>query len=134
MGISDWFGLGSAISKTADPIKAVGDLYTTDKARIEAQAKLEEVTQKPALAQIALNTVLANSDNIFKSAYVPLLGWTCGLLILLYYLPQIIVATWVWSDACFATGIVKPFPIKPDDLLNLVYLLITSKVYSAVTK
>ncbi len=70
----------------------------------------------------------------FDSSHIVLLGWTCGFLILLYYLPQIIIITLVWGANCIRTGIITPFPMKPDDLLNLVYLLITSGVYSLAKK
>ena len=42
MGLLQWIGLGSEIAK---PIDAVSNFYTTDKARIEAETKLEEVIQ-----------------------------------------------------------------------------------------
>lgn len=131
MGIKDWLGIGSEIAK---PIEAVGDLYTTDKARIEANTKLEDVLQKPVLAQIDLNKIFASSNNVFVSGWIPLLGWSCGFLLLAYYLPQIVIATWVWGHLCINSGIIKPFPMKPDDLMNLVYLLITSKIHSLIKK
>ena len=134
MGIADWLGISSAIKSAADPIKAVGDLYTTDKARIEAETELQKVVQKPQLAQLDTNKVFASSESFFKSGWSPLLGWTCGFLILVYYLPQIVIATYVWWGACLDTGIVKPFPIKPDDILNLVYLLFGFGAHSIVSK
>lgn len=123
MGVSDWFGIGNAVKSAADPIKAVGDLYTTDKARIEAEAKREEIVQRPQLAQLETNKLLAASKYFFNSGWIPMIGWSCGFLILSYYLPQIMIATYVWGNTCIDTGIVKPYPIKPDDILNLVYLL-----------
>lgn len=134
MGISDWLGLGTAISK---PIKAVGDLYTTDKSRLEAEAKLteaeakyESVAQKPAMALIEVNRLFAMSTDFFKSAYIPLAGWTAGFLMLAYYFPQIVIITYVWGGECISTGIVKPFPMKPDDILNLVYVMCAGGVHS----
>lgn len=117
MGIADW---GKNIS---EPIKAVGDLYTTDKARIEAQTNYEEIAQKPILSQIDVNASLARSLHLFNSGWQPMIGWTCGFLVLAYYAPQIAIATYVWGLHCVESGIVSPYPIKPDDILNLVYLL-----------
>jgi hypothetical protein len=71
---------------------------------------------------------------IFRNGYIPLIGWTCGFLILAYYLPQIMIITYVWGKNCIASGLVSQFPMKPDDLMNLVYLLITSGVYSIAKK
>lgn len=131
MGIASWLGLGGDIAK---PIDSVSNLYTTDKARIEAQKDLEEVTQKPALAQLAINQILASSSNLFVSGWQPLTGWTCGFLVLIYYFPQIIIATYVWGISCIDTGIVTSFPLRPDDILNLVYLLFGFGVHSIAKK
>jgi len=141
MGIADWLGIGKTI---AEPIKAVGDLYTTDKARIEAnaklqeadskvidsQTKLQEVTQKPQLALLEIDRILSMSSNIFKSGYVPLAGWTAGFLFLVYWFPQIIIATYVWGWACIESGRVTPFPIRPDEIMNLVYVMCAGGVHS----
>ena len=127
MGIADWMGLGKAV---ADPIKAVGDLYTTDKARLEAEKDFQEVIDKPVLAQISTNAIMAAAQSIFVSGWQPLIGWTAGFLILLYYAPQIIIATIVWGGNCLESGIVTPFPMKPDDILNLVWLLFGFGVHS----
>lgn len=131
MGIKDWLGLGDTIAK---PIKAVSDLYTTDKARLEAQTKHEEVIQKPALSQLEINKTLAMSSILFNSGWQPLIGWTSGFLILLYYAPQIIIITIVWGNTCLDTGIITPFPMKPDELLNLVWLLFGFGGYSLIKR
>lgn len=131
MGIKDWLGLGDAIST---PIKAVGDLYTTDKARIEAETHYEEIVQKPVLAQIGTNAIMAAAQSLFVSGWQPLIGWTSGFLVLLYYAPQIIIITIVWGGNCLDSGIVTPFPMKPDELLNLVWLLFGFGGYSLIKR
>lgn len=134
MSLRDWLGLGAEVAK---PIEAVGDLYTTDKARIEAnaklteaQAKFEEIKQKPQLAGIEVERILAMSANVFKSGYIPCAGWTAGFLMLVYYLPQLIVMNYVWAKASIVAGHCLPFPMKPDDILNLVYVMCAGGVHS----
>lgn len=131
MSIIDWLGLGNSIEK---PIKAVGDLYTTDKARIEAEKEYQDVVQKPVLAQISANSILATAHSVFVAGWQPLIGWTAGFLILLYYAPQIVIITIVWGNYCLHAGIVTPFPMKPTDLLNLVWLLFGFGGYSLVNR
>lgn len=131
MGIKDWLGIGDAVAK---PIEAVGNLYTTDKARIEAETKYQEVIQQPAIAQASVNTILASSEKLFNSGWQPLIGWTAGFLILLFYAPQIIITTYIWAKACLASGIVTPFPMKPDEILNLVWLLFGFGGYSLIKR
>jgi hypothetical protein len=126
MGFFNGWNLGNI----AEPIKAVGDLYTTDKARIDAQGKYEEIAQKTVLAQISNNAILAASSSLFNSGWQPLIGWTCGFLVFLYYAPQIIIMTYVWGVMCIKSGIVIPFPMKPDDIFNLIWLLFGFGGYS----
>ena len=126
MGIINWW-LGDNIAKPieslAKPIDSISNLYTTDKARIEAEKDFQEVVQKPQIAATQLNKIFALSKNFFNSAYIPMLGWTCGFLILIFYAPQIVICTYVWGARAISTGIVAPFPMKADDLLYLIGLL-----------
>jgi hypothetical protein len=131
MGWMDWIGAGKAIS---EPIKAVGDLYTTDKARIEAEAKLEEVLQKPVLSQIENNKLQTISGKLFESSWQPLIGWTSGACVALYYVPQLITINYIWINNCLYENAVLPFPMQPDDILNLVYLLFGFGTYHIVKK
>lgn len=129
MGIMNWLGFGKDL---AEPINAVSNLYTTDKERLEGEQKLQETLQKPQLAQIENNKILAMSSVLFNSGWQPLIGWTAGFLILLYYAPQMMIIIWVWGKACLSSGNISPFPMKPDDILNLVYLLFGFGSYSLV--
>lgn len=138
MGIKDWLGIGSAISK---PIEAVGELYTTDKARLEAtatlteaQTKLVDVTQKPNMALLEVDRILSMSNNLFKSGFIPLSGWTAGFLLLVYYLPQLMVMHYVWARHAIDTGSCSPFPMKPDDLLHLVYVMCAGGIHNIFSK
>jgi len=131
MGIMSWIGLGADIAK---PIDAVSNLYTTDKARIAAETSYEAVTQKRGLAQLENNRLMAIAGNLFESSWQPLIGYTAGFCVALYYVPQLIVANVIWAQECIDTGHVIPFPIDPSDILNLVYLLFGFGTYHLVKK
>jgi hypothetical protein len=120
MGILNYLGLGKDL---AEPIKAVGDLYTTDKARLEAETALAEVTQKPTLAQLANNALMLASGRFFESAWPALIGWTSGACVFLYWVPQLVVTDYLWAMQCYSAGAALPYPIKSDDIYNLVWLL-----------
>lgn len=130
MGILDLFN-GKTIP---DTLNAASNLYTTDKARLEAEGKLEEIEQKPQLAQLNNNAIMAAASSFFNSGWQPLIGWTAGFLVLIYYFPQIMIITYVWGLECVRTKVVSPFPMKPDDILNLVYLLFGFGVQSIARK
>jgi hypothetical protein len=125
MGIMNWLGIEK-------DIKAVGDLYTTDKARIEAEKDLQGELNKSTLAQISNNAIMAAAQSIFVSGWQPLIGWSAGFLILLYYAPQLVIMMVVWGNNCLDVGVITQFPMKPDDLLNLVWLLFGFGGYSLV--
>ncbi len=131
MGILSWIGLGSELAK---PIDAASNLYTTDKARIIAETGLETAQQQRGMKQLENNHVMALASNMFQAGWQPLIGWTAGFCIALYYVPQLFIADLIWSIECLDARHVQPFPIDPTDILNLVYLLFGFGTYHLVKK
>lgn len=127
MSIFDFFGL-------AKPIDAVGNLYTTDKARIDAETRLTESENKIPLAQIENNKVSSLSSNLFNSAWQPAIGWTAGFCVFLYWVPQLVVANYIWACQCLVNHALMPFPILPDQIYNLVWLLFGFGGYSLIKR
>lgn len=116
------------------PIKAVSELYTTDKARLEAEKDLQVEVNKPILAQINTNAIMAAAQSIFVAGWQPLIGWTAGACIALYYVPQIIITNIIWAEMCLDHQVIYPFPMPADDILNLVYLLFGFGAYHLVKR
>jgi hypothetical protein len=131
MSLLSDLGVGAELAK---PIDAVSNLYTTDKAKLEGEQKLAETQEKPQLAQLSNNAIMIASTHLFNSGWQPLVGWVSGFLVLLYYFPQILIATYVWGGHCISTGNVIPFPIPSDNIINLVYLLFGMGVHSIAKK
>lgn len=73
-------------------------------------------------------------DRIFDSKWRPLIGWTCGACIALYYIPQILIADYLWIKLSVQKNDILPFPIKSDDILNLVYILLSWGTLKTVEK
>lgn len=113
MGILNWLGMGADIAK---PLDAVSNLYTTDKARLEAETNMISVAQKPLLQQLT-------AQSFFASAWPALTGWTAGFCIALYWIPQLLVTDYLWAIHSWRLGMVLPYPIDASDLMNLVYLV-----------
>jgi len=128
MGLFNWLGGVEA------PIKAVGDLYTTDKARLEGETKLTQAESSARMAQLENNRLMVLSGKVFTGGWIALLGWTCGFLVLLFYAPQIIVLTYIWAKICLQNGYVMAFPMQPDDILNLIYLLFGTGVLTTIKR
>jgi hypothetical protein len=131
MGLLNFLGLNTDIAK---PIEAISDLYTTDKAKLAAEAALEEVMQKRGLSQLENNKIMLMASNGFESLWIPLIGWTSGFCVALFYIPQLIVVNLEWSLQVLETHQITPFPIDPTDILNLVYLLFGFGTYHIAKK
>ncbi len=129
MSFSNWFKFGEQI---AEPIKAVSTLYTTDKQRLDAEATLANVVQKSDAATADVNKVNAQDPRFFESGWRPMIGWTSGACIALYYVPQLILANFIWYTMCMSQHKILPFPIEPTDILNLVYLLLGFGTYKTI--
>jgi hypothetical protein len=75
--LSNIFGKASAA-----PIEAVGNvldgLFTSDEERLDKQALLTKLAQRPNLAQVELNKVEAMHRSTFVAGWRPFIGWVCG--------------------------------------------------------
>lgn len=131
MSLMSWLGIGSEIAKSID---SVSNLYTTDKEKLNAEEKLQSTIDKPVLSQLENNKIMIMSKNFFESAWPALIGWTSGFCVALYYIPQLIVANYIWAKTSIENNVIYPFPIPPDDILNLVYLLFGFGTYHLVKK
>ena len=63
------------------------------KQELRLKTKYEEIAQKPLLAQISNNAIMSVAHSLFVSGWQPMIGWTAGFLVLLYYAPQLIITT-----------------------------------------
>lgn len=77
---------------------------------------------------------LIADPNVFKGGWIPLAGWSAGFLFMLYYFPQLIILTYVWGKNCISTGVITPFPMKPDEILNLVYVMFGFGTHHIINK
>lgn len=131
MSLLSFLGIGKEIAQNID---SISKLYTTDKERLDAQSSLQSTIDKPVVAQLENNRLMLLSKNFFESAWPALIGWTSGFCVALYYIPQLIIANYIWAKMSIEHNIIYPFPIPPDDILNLVYLLFGFGTYHLVKK
>lgn len=66
----------------AEPIKAVGaivdDLFTSDEEKLDKEAALMRLAQRPALVQAEINRIEARHRSVFVAGWRPFIGWVCG--------------------------------------------------------
>ncbi len=77
-------------STAAEPIEALGNVFdkvfTNDEERMQAEAVLKRISQKPAILNLELNKIEAGHRSIFVAGWRPALGWVCSLGLLMAFI------------------------------------------------
>lgn len=135
MGILDLLGIGEAAAK---PIEAIGTalskVVTTDAQRLAAEQTMELLKQNPTLWTAEINKLYAQSPSFFNSGWRPFIGWVCGICVALYYIPQFILAAYLWFNMCINAYKLLPYPIDPKSLMELCYLMLGFGAYRSLEK
>ena len=112
-------GLGGIIESVG---KVAGDLYTTDKERLELELRNRELDQAGDARQVQVNAAEAATGNMFIGGWRPATGWTCvsGLIYQTIVQPLL---PWVLTVAGMHTVPALP-PIDGDTLMVLLFGLL----------
>jgi hypothetical protein len=123
----DLIGIGSIIEGVG---KVAGDLYTTDKERLEMALEerklaLEEkkIDQATDLAQVDINKIEAASTSVFVSGWRPAVGWV-GVAGLAYQFLGYPLMQWVWAFGqgvdIIPKGLAAPPDLQVEQLMTLL--------------
>lgn len=135
--------VGNAVEKTG---KAFDDLFTSDEERAIAERAMLIIRQKPAEWAHALNLINAKSASLWNSGWRPGLGWVCVIAAFFYFVPQYVMATWIWAELCFealdaarqsgtlATFVLPSYPMGDNGLWQLVMLLLGGGAIRSIDK
>ena len=109
----------------AKPIEAVGNivdqLFTSEEEKLDKQAVLERIRQKPDLAQAEINKVEAGHRSIFVAGWRPFIGWVCGFALAYSFILRDLA---VWTINSFAPHIVAPPALHLEHLISIVLALL----------
>lgn len=138
------FGKTEAIDASANLVEKTGNaldaLFTSDDERAAAEVVKQKIAQQPAAWAHQLNMINAQSSSWFNSGWRPALGWVGAIALFVFFVPQFVMASWVWSVAAFSVDWSQPgavFPAYPVDdagLWQLIVLLVGGKVIRTVEK
>lgn len=123
----DLIGIGSIIDGVG---KIAGDLYTTDKERLqmsleERKLDLEEkkIDQATDLAQVEINKIEAGSASVFVAGWRPAVGWV-GVAGLAYQFLGYPLMQWIWafgqSVDLIPKGLAPPPDLQVEQLMTLL--------------
>ena len=125
MGIlSKLFNVGDI----ATPIDAIGNafdkLFTSDEEKMQAQAVMEKLRQHPAELQVEINKIEAAHRSVFVAGWRPFIGWVAGVSLGLYFIPQYIIASYLWAIISLEKQALQEYPVAADGLLELVLAML----------
>lgn len=120
--------VSSLVEKTGS---AFDELFTSDEERNAAKIVMQKISQKPAEWAHQLNLINANSGSWWDSGWRPAFGWVGAVAAFLYYVPQYVMASYLWMtialEADAANGL-PAYPVSDDGLWQLVALLLGGAV------
>ncbi len=119
MNILKALGFGGA--DAAKPIEAVGgvldSLFTSDEEKLDKQAVLERLRQKPDELQAAINSVEATHRSTFVAGWRPATGWVCVIALLYNYVIRDLIA---WGINIVDASIPMPPALQMEHLLTIL--------------
>lgn len=70
----------------------------------------------------------------YYNGYRPFIGWVCGICIAIYYIPHFILGNIMWYQAFLKTGMLSPYPISIESLLQLVGVVLGISAFRTFEK
>ena len=114
------FGRGAA-----QPVEAIGrvidDLFTSEEERLDKEALLTRLAQRPSLAQIEVNRVEAQHRSVFVAGWRPFIGWICGVALAWNFILRDFL---VWGFTVWAPETSVPAALQLEHLLTVLLSLL----------
>ena len=120
--------IGDEVKKVGEGIGFIGDaldkLFTSDEERLTKQEAIIRLQAKGTeiVGQAMIND--SKSKNWFQAGWRPFIGWIAGIGLAIYFIPQYLVAAYIFIDTFRASGEIVPFPASPDAIMELVVALL----------
>ncbi|MCY4551478.1 MAG: 3TM-type holin [Defluviicoccus sp.] len=112
-------------ARAAEPVAAIGrvidDLFTSEEERLDRQALLARLAQRPALAQIEVNRIEAQHRSVFVAGWRPFIGWICGAALAWNFILRDLL---VWAFSVWAPGTPVPAALQLEHLLTVLLSLL----------
>lgn len=121
--------LGKIFGKSvAEPIDAIGsivdEVWTSEDEKLDKQALLTRIAQKPNLLQAKINEVQASHRSVFVAGARPFILWVCGVALACYFIPQYVLGSYMWFVTVMDAGELVPYPLAAEGLIELVLALL----------
>ena len=109
----------------AQPIEAIGGvldgLFTSEEERLDRQALLARLAQRPGLAQMEVNRIEAQHRSVLVAGWRPFIGWICGAALAYNFVLRDLL---VWGLALWAPGVPAPAALQLEHLMTVLLSLL----------
>lgn len=127
------FGLGvkevlGTVSDTIDKF-----VETPEEKKLAERWK-EQLNFELITKQIEVNRTEALHRSIFVAGWRPAIGWICAIALGCFYIPQFVLASYLWWRTCVRSDSITPFPISEAQLTELVVAMLGFGVYRTFEK
>lgn len=124
--------LGEGAKGVVEGIGSVLDnVFTSDEERLDKQAILARIGQRPQLAQVELNKIEASHRSLFVAGWRPFIGWVCGFGIAYGFIARDLIA---WVLAIQGSTVEPPPELALEHLMALVVSLLGLGAFRSVEK
>lgn len=108
-----------------DPAKAAEAKLELIKLQESGELQRMAMDNELLKGQIDVNKIEAASASLFNSGWRPAIGWTCAISLFCYYVPYVLVATFLWAWQVVHKGelIARP-DLGIGDLIGLVLAML----------
>lgn len=102
---------GEAVERAANAIRGVDP---------ELERQIVSSMTQLASAQIDLAKAESQHRSLFVAGWRPWIGWTLGISLFFFFVPQYVAASIMWVRAVILAGELVAYPVSADGLFELV--------------
>lgn len=121
MGLVSTVGKFLSGGNISEPIDSIGriidEVYTNPEEKLEKQALLERIRQKPGFVQAEINKVEAQHRSRFVAGWRPFIGWVCGTALAYNFILRDLIA---WGIAITNTVVESPPELAMEHLMTVL--------------
>ncbi len=82
-----------------------------------------ELLHKGYKIQAEITSENQKHRSLFVAGWRPFIGWICGISIGLYFIPQYVMASYLWVTMCIDKNELLQYPISSEQIIELALLM-----------
>lgn len=114
---------------------AIDKFVETPEEKEAAAIIRKKMEMEPMKLQAEINKISAAHRSVWVSGWRPAVGWVLAISLGLYYIPQFLVISIVWTKMCYVAMAILPYPVSAiSGLLELLTAMLGLAVIRTVEK